>query len=89
MAKITRFAHPSYQFVLMGILIFFIFKSVDRICNNFYTSDELPVLQLFKDQDQQIFSKSIGCGFYLKNFIELLFNLNFISSVEKFIIIIF
>jgi hypothetical protein len=70
MAKITRFAHPSYQFVLMGILIFFIFKSVDRICNNFYTSDELPVLQLFKDQDQQIFSKSIGCGFYLKNFIE-------------------
>ena len=70
MAKIIRFAHPSYQFVLIGILIFFIFKSVDRICVDFYTSDQLPVVQLFKESDQQIFTKSIECGFYLKNFIE-------------------
>jgi hypothetical protein len=70
MAKMIRFAHPSYQFGLIGILIFFIFKSVDHICNDFHTSDELPAVQLFKESDQQIFTKSIECGFYLKNFIE-------------------
>ena len=70
MAKNIRIANPSYQFVLIGILIFFIFKSVDRICNDFYTSDQLPALQLFKDSDTQIFKKFIDCGFYLKNFIE-------------------
>jgi hypothetical protein len=70
MAKIIRFAHPSYQVVLIGILIFFIFRSVDRVCDNFYTSDQLPSIQLFNNSDQQVFNKSIECGFYLKNFIE-------------------
>jgi hypothetical protein len=70
MAKRIRFAHPLYQFGLIGALVFFIFQSVDRICDSFYTSDQLPSIQLFKDSDQQIFSKSIECGFYLKNFIE-------------------
>lgn len=70
MAKIIRFAHPSYQFVLMAVLIFFIFKSVDHISNNFYTSDALPAVESLTDLDQGQLNKFIECGFYLKNFIE-------------------
>jgi hypothetical protein len=70
MAKNLNFAHPLNQLILSVITILLIVNSVNVIVNRFNSTDDAPKIERLENNNREFLTKSINCGFFLKNFIE-------------------
>lgn len=64
MKHFTRFAHPTYQLILMFLSLFCVGFITKNKLDKFYSTDKTPTV--LPNQDK----KTIRSGFYLKNFLE-------------------
>ncbi len=65
MRRLIKFAHPTYQLILMTFSLFFIFFSIKSRIKDFFSTDKVPTIVYEKN-----INKNIKTGFYVKNFLE-------------------